>query len=817
MPPKQKEREKEQYKHNRPKGISSFYSPKAMPYAADISIHSTLDATVDNAHSDSSLPISRNLKVRGIPEQVGNRDLESYLVEFLKISIDPELVGKLPFERIHRLPRPPNLSSELPRDVIVCFHNARLKDLLMEHIRSKPVMDPKFSSLSLHADISQSTRLQRKEFQLFSKTLRGQGFRFVVGPERSREDISTHDDDPIDAENFVSEACFIARGFMARVLYEFVAEPGNNELTVREGDIVTITNKDVGGGWIEAKNSQGERGLVPTDYVEFVSDGAACGNTAADAAFLDSLSSGTAQNANSVANNSEQMDHFVPVTVTEESDRPSPPSSPANQAKSTGDPWSNWNAPKPTTNESAGDAWGSNQKNATSNNWDTAFGHPQAYQGPAVEDDDWDDDWDDPKSSPPGYLGEGSEAGVPQRGTGKQTSMKIPLNKFPGFAKSGVDQYLMAKQLVKTKEKIPIIMGDYGPMWVYPTSTFDCIVADPRKGTKMYGLKSYIEYQLTTTNTNRSVNHRYKHFDWLYERLLVKFGLAIPIPSLPDKQVTGRFEEEFIKMRMERLQGWLSRMCRHPIVSESDVFQQFLNFRDEKEWKTGKRKAEKDEAVGCMIFSVMEPEAADLDLIEVEQKCEAVGKFTRAMDDGVKDLLNVGQEHWKRCTGPLPKEYQKIGKALQNLSQVFSTSGYQGETELNNAITEAGRTYEAIATMVEEQPKKDLHFLMETNHEYKGFLGCFPDIISAHKGAIDKVKESDKLVATSKITQQDKLNMIKRVSTMSFALQAEMNHFHTNRIYDYNTVIRLYLEQQIQFYEAIAEKLKQALGQFPVM
>lgn len=36
-------------------------------------------------------------------------------------------------------------------------------------------------------------------------------------------------------------------------------------------------------------------------------------------------------------------------------------------------------------------------------------------------------------------------------------------------------------------------------MWVYPTSTFDCVVADPRKGSKMYGLKSYIEYQLTPT------------------------------------------------------------------------------------------------------------------------------------------------------------------------------------------------------------------------------------------------------------------------------------------------------------------------------
>ncbi|XP_041279581.1 sorting nexin-9 isoform X2 [Onychostruthus taczanowskii] len=595
----------------------------------------------------------------------------------------------------------------------------------------------------------------------------------------------------------------------ARVMYDFAAEPGNNELTVSEGEIITITNPDVGGGWLEGKNSQGERGLVPTDYVEIITEGAkdgiSCGNSLADQAFFDSLSSNTAQ-TNSAAKSS-------------------------NQASIANDPWSSWNVGKSGNwdNGNAVDSWATKpesapgQRNSASNNWEAAaaFGHPQAYQGPAADDDDWDDDWDDPKSTSPSYLGyketEASEAGGIQRGNSRAAAMKLPLNKFPGFAKPGMEQYLLAKQLAKPKEKIPIIIGDYGPMWVYPTSTFDCVVADPKKGSKMYGLKSYIEYQLTCTNTNRSVNHRYKHFDWLYERLLVKFGLAIPIPSLPDKQVTGRFEEEFIKMRMERLQAWMTRMCRHPVVSESEVFQQFLNFRDEKEWKTGKRKAEKDETVGVMIFSTMEPEAPDLDMVEIEQKCDAVGRFTKAMDDGVKELLTVGQEHWKRCTGPLPKEYQKIGKALQSLALVFSTSGYQGESDLNGAITEAGKTYEEIASLVADQPKKDLHFLMETNHEYKGFLGCFPDIIAAHKGAIERVKESDKLVATSKITPQDKQNMVKRVSTMAYALQAEMNHFHSNRIYDYNSVIRLYLEQQAQFYETIAQKLRQALSRFPVM
>lgn len=52
-------------------------------------------------------------------------------------------------------------------------------------------------------------------------------------------------------------------------------------------------------------------------------------------------------------------------------------------------------------------------------------------------------------------------------------------------------------------------------------------------------------------NTNRPVNHRYKHFDWLYERLLDKFGSAIPIPCLPDKQVTGR-ESNYEAMRVKK-------------------------------------------------------------------------------------------------------------------------------------------------------------------------------------------------------------------------------------------------------------------------
>lgn len=46
-------------------------------------------------------------------------------------------------------------------------------------------------------------------------------------------------------------------------------------------------------------------------------------------------------------------------------------------------------------------------------------------------------------------------------------------------------------------------MGEVGPVWLYPETQLDCVVADPKKGSKMYGLKSYIEYQITPSVSTR--------------------------------------------------------------------------------------------------------------------------------------------------------------------------------------------------------------------------------------------------------------------------------------------------------------------------
>lgn len=37
--------------------------------------------------------------------------------------------------------------------------------------------------------------------------------------------------------------------------------------------------------------------------------------------------------------------------------------------------------------------------------------------------------------------------------------------------------------------------------------------------------------------------------------------------------------------------------------------------------------------------------------LDREKKCDQFSRFTKSMDDGVKEILTVGNEHWKRCTG----------------------------------------------------------------------------------------------------------------------------------------------------------------------
>lgn len=123
------------------------------------------------------------------------------------------------------------------------------------------------------------------------------------------------------------------------------------------------------------------------------------------------------------------------------------------------------------------------------------------------------------------------------------------------------------------------------------------ILPGHKVGGKLAGLKKFVEYTISKRvrffsdriglfieivheqGTASEVQRRYKQFDWLHEQLRNKF-VVVAIPPLPHKQITGRYEEDFIEVRKRGLQAWLSRVARHPVISHSAVFQHFVSCAD---------------------------------------------------------------------------------------------------------------------------------------------------------------------------------------------------------------------------------------------
>ena len=56
----------------------------------------------------------------------------------------------------------------------------------------------------------------------------------------------------------------------ASVLYDFSGLPESGEISLKEGDVITVTNKSIGDGWWEGSTSDGQIGLFPEAYVQLI-------------------------------------------------------------------------------------------------------------------------------------------------------------------------------------------------------------------------------------------------------------------------------------------------------------------------------------------------------------------------------------------------------------------------------------------------------------------------------------------------------------------------------------------------------------------
>ncbi|XP_019894079.1 sorting nexin-33 isoform X2 [Musca domestica] len=444
-----------------------------------------------------------------------------------------------------------------------------------------------------------------------------------------------------------------------RALYEFSGEPGTSEISISVGDVLQVTRTDVGEGWWEGKNKNtGSVGLFPAAYVEVMS---------------------------AVEAKHHQQPH-VSQSVSDSHHNTGRYDSTADDYND-GDDWEDdWD----DDNDTYSEIGPSNSINSKIT--DKPFPHSGSnYDNrhlPATPNED---------NSLPATL------------SGNNTST---LKKSSMFGKSS-DSFILGlgnKDKLPDNELVKIVPNDTYYQWqTNEGHSYSVIVASPKKESKFKGMKTFIAYQLTPSFNNISVSRRYKHFDWLHERLVDKFCL-IPIPPLPDKQISGRYEEQFVEHRRVQLQEFVDWVCRHPVLSKCEVWYHFLTCTDEKVWKLGKRKAERDTYVGITYCWAISPPEKQLLQSFVDSQMDSCSHFIHMMDVSVRNLLAISNDMAKKCQSQSKKEFQRIGDGFSDLSKSLAIDERRvpsGNKSLADSVSKVGDIFCTIGQHFGDQPKLD--------------------------------------------------------------------------------------------------------------
>ena len=348
------------------------------------------------------------------------------------------------------------------------------------------------------------------------------------------------------------------------------------------------------------------------------------------------------------------------------------------------------------------------------------------------------------------------------------------------------------------------------PFW--PANDCFTISFGKRQDSSKFGsLKKFVVYAVTPSSTNVSVLRRYKHFDWLYGRLKELYP-AIAIPALPDAKVTGH-DDAFIRDREQKLLAWANQMSSHPIISQSEVFQHFITVseKDEKRWKNGKRKAEKDSFKSINSFLIFDETYAvsnSLNSKKVNPALDAFCKYSNEVEKHSKQALASSRSLATAYRGPVKGSYASLGKSISHLGQTLKKGPalpdrdliYAPDMEnLGDVLSEVGLTFANIGEKFEMQTEKDLEVLENGLWIQNGTLEHVPEIARMNKLASEACE--------SKSGGMDE-NSISRLSKIQAATVAEVNQIQLTSPDKYKDMVATLLREQISFFRSLADMLE---------
>ncbi len=329
---------------------------------------------------------------------------------------------------------------------------------------------------------------------------------------------------------------------------------------------------------------------------------------------------------------------------------------------------------------------------------------------------------------------------------------------------------------------------------------------------KYAGLKAFIIYNIKTEKLPNVINRRYNQFLWLYNCLKERYP-NICLPTLPEKTMTGNFDENFIERRKRQLELWLNRLSAHPVIRENESFIHFL-MADSSKWKQGKRKAENENLTGAQwMYTVQAPNAAIFSSSAGKDNFEKFSKSACLIDNRLRDIISSVEKMSKK-ESIYKRVLVNFGGQLGQFGVALSDENWNAESNelLCNAFVTAGNTYTQIGNMYGEQAKVDIDPLSDKLALYRRVLQKVGQCVQFEKSSLQ--------VYESLQARQDRLvgihleDLIKRKDIVTHVTFAEINLINRQKVGDLTAYMREFLGEQVKFYAEITECLKEALKGF---
>ncbi|CAG8548987.1 31463_t:CDS:10, partial [Racocetra persica] len=405
---------------------------------------------------------------------------------------------------------------------------------------------------------------------------------------------------------------------------------------------------------------------------------------------------------------------------------------------------------------------------------------------------------------------------------------KRQLNRFSWFVTTGVEEFIInggqPLQGENFDEEVTETDKHYiqgGPSWLEKSPSFKIMVHNPEKRVKLGGVQEYTIFHVTSMfseGVQITVERRFSQFEWLYNRLVNKFA-AFVLPPLPEKQYSGRFNEEFIEKRRRALERFINRLARHPIIRYSEILTHFLSCNDDSEWRKREKRFENDKLVGHAFFQhVYHPEFnVDDGEIDTIERFEA---HARAMEKLMPWINEASQAH-KYSLDEMQHQYRRVSYALLRLITGHDAcesndsinddgawcwrDGCKACLSLTKALQSTVESMQTIADMYKSHINDTCIPWIENLNEYNYPARSYELLIDTHMGTHKKFKEiSEENISKDQEYDVDAETIRSRCDTVFNVTLAEVDRIHDERVQDFQENTKQYLDGQIELYEKVS-------------